>query len=302
MLPAITTSSTHVWRFGYGSNIGLEILRQKKNLNPAEYHVGTIQGWDLFFKQGIAFVEPGWGAVRPDPQSSIHGSAFLIPKEEAELLDRQEGGYNVQHCQFISYEGGTIEDVGMYVPKKLWTDGDEEGVPSLRYLRLLQNGARDGKLTKEWIDRIDSQPYYITPPEVRKQTMQWISEFDADPERRDSWWTAEDLAKYDGASSEYPAHTSVMQYVIKIHDVRVFSSWKGHSITRRNLIQFRGMSLDTNDIRFGEEGFRPIPKLSECSEEEREFLMQNLESLLHRGGGATIVGQLKDFVEDQGDV
>ena len=291
-------SKKYVWRFGYGSNIGLEILRQKKNLNPIEYHVGTIEGWELFFKPGFAFVEPGWAAVRPNPEAAVQGSAFLIPKEEAQKLDRQEAGYNVQHFQFRSYDNGFIADVGLYVPKKAWTQGDKEGIPSLRYLRLLQKGAREGKLAEEWIRRLDTQPFYTTPPEIRKQTLQWIADFEADSEKNNVVWTCEKLSKYNGEKENFPAHTSVMQYVIHLNSAWAFGSWKGHNVTRRNLFQFRGLSLDTNDIRFGQKGFRPLPEMCECSAEEKEFLLQNLEALLHRG--ATIVGLLKDFVDDQG--
>jgi hypothetical protein len=35
------------WRFGYGSNLGLKTLREKKNLSVARYLVGTIKGYEL---------------------------------------------------------------------------------------------------------------------------------------------------------------------------------------------------------------------------------------------------------------
>lgn len=176
-------AKNHVWRFGYGSNIGLQTLTQKKNLNPSRYLVGTIKGWELYFAPGVPYVEPGWGAVRPHSNSNaeLHGSAFLIPEDEAQGLDRQEAGYDALPCQFVSYDGELVEDVCLYVPKKGWSEAQEEGIPSLRYLRLLQNGAREGGLSKEWISRLEAVDYYITPPAVRSQTEQWIAEFNADP-------------------------------------------------------------------------------------------------------------------------
>lgn len=286
----------HVWRFGYGSNIGLTTLRQKKNLNPSKYLAGTIQDWELYFFKAIPHVEPGFAAVRPNPDSELHGSAFCIPKEEADGLDRQEGGYDVLPCEFVSYDGQKVQNVGLYVPKK--GRDPKEGIPSRRYLRLLQNGAKEAPLSEEWQEHLHSFDFYVTPPEIRAQTNQWIEEFDSDPERRDNLWTSEILSKHDGSNDDFPAHTSIMGYVIALHsDMWVFKSWKGHDVTRRNLIHFRGESVDTNDIRFGEEGYRPFPKLSCCGEEEREYVMQNLDSVLHRGG--KIVARLKDFVDDQ---
>lgn len=299
----------YVWRFGYGSNIGLSTLQQKKNLNPSKYLAGTIKGYQLYFTPGFPYVEPGWAGVRQAaaPESKLHGTAFFIPKEEADGLDQQEAGYDVVPCQFVSYEEEVIEDVGLYVPKskskkskskspsqkenEKEEEGTREGIPSLRYLRLLQNGAREARLSDEWIKQLDAFEYYITPPEVRSQTKKWISEFHADVERKDILWTAEELSKDKGKSS-------VMEYVVELGTgVWVFQSWKGHNVTRRNLLQFNGKSLDTGDIRFGEDGFRPLPQLNKCSDEEKEFLWQNLESLLHRGG--RIVGRLKDFMDDQ---
>ena len=261
--------------------------------------MGTIEGWQLYFMPGFKCVEPGWAAIRPhlEGKSELHGSAFLIPDDEADGLDRQEGGYDVLPCKFTSYDGECIEDVGLYVPKNGMST-IEEGTPSLRYLRLLQNGAREGGLSDEWIRLLDSFPHYVTPTEVRAQTELWISEFQADPDRKDEVWTAEELSKYDGSDPSLPRHTSVMEYVVEIDDkCWVFSSWTGHNITRRNLLQFNGKSLDTNDIRHDEPGFRPLPKISDCSEEEKEYLMQNLETLLHRG--SKIVGKFKPFLVDQ---
>mmetsp|Transcript_27308 Transcript_27308/g.33761 ORF Transcript_27308/g.33761 Transcript_27308/m.33761 type:complete len:299 (+) Transcript_27308:96-992(+) len=297
---------THVWRFGYGSNIGLRTLKEKKNLNPTRFLVGTITGWELYFMPGIMHVEPGWAAIRhANAETELHGSAFLIPNDEADGLDRQEGGYDILPCKFTSYDGECICDVGLYVPKK-GKSTSEEGIPSLRYLRLLQNGAKEGGLSDHWISHLHSFSHYITPKEVRAQTEQWISEFHADPERKGDVWTSEKLAKYDGSHRDetdstkmIPPHTSVMEYVIEIDPkCRVFPSWKGHNITRRNLLQFNGKSLDTNDIRYDQTGFRPLPKMCDCSNEEKEYLIQNLETLLHRG--SKIVGTFSPFLEDQG--
>lgn len=287
-----------VWRFGYGSNIGLSTLRTKKSLNPSRYLVGAVKGWQLYFMPRISHVEPGFAGIHPSAGDELHGSAFLISEEEAMKLDAQEGGYNVRPFRFESYDGEVVEGVGLYVPKKSWAEGDKEGTPSLRYLRLLREGARQAGLSPHWIERLDSFEHYVTPSEVRAKTMKQIDDFFADPARRDVAWTAEELSKCDGSSPAVPPHVSVMGYVVKIPtDTRIFSSWKGHSITRRNILHFRGESLDNNDIRWDQPGFRPLPRLDDLSEEEREYVFQNLDSLIQKGG--TIVARLRDFLEDQ---
>ena len=299
MATAADDDAMMVWRFGYGSNIGLETLRTKKNLHPSRYLAGTIEGWELHFESGnfcLPFVEPAWACVRSNPDCKVHGSAFCIRQEEADALDTQERGYQVVPSRFVAYSGEVVEEVGLYVPPSSFSR--EEGAPSLRYLRLVQKGAREAGLSQEWIQRLDGVKFYTTPPEIRRQTERWISEFHSDPARRDRRITAEALARMDGRNNGRPACTSIIGYVVEIPaDCLVIPSWKGHTITRRILLHWNGKSLDRNDIRFGQPGFRPLPKLEGCTKEEKEFLFQNLDSLLHRGG--TIVARLQDFLDDQ---
>ena len=136
----------------------------------------------------------------------------------------------------------------------------------------------------------------MTPSEVRAKTEALVAAFEAS-EKCAVLWTAAELSKHDGTTEEKPSHTESMGYVIKCPRPP-FGSWKGHSITRRNLLHFRGQSVDTEDIRPGQPGFTPLPKLSECTGEEIEWLKQNLDCLLAREG-AVIVGRLKEFVDSQ---
>lgn len=256
---------------------------------------------NIDFMPGLnEYVEPAWAAIRPSPCTELQGSAFLIPIAEAEELDRQEAGYNVLDVTFTSYDGEVVENVGLYVPKKPYVEGSSsEAIPSYRYLKLLKDGAREGNLAQHWLYKLDSFEYYKTPSHVREKTLQLIEEFHSDASRKDELWCAEKLAQHDGSDPEnFPTCTSIMQYVIQIDkDSRIFGSWKGHNITRRNLLQFNGKSLDTNDIRHNEPRYRPLPKLCDCSEDEREYLMQSLEGQLHRGG--RIVAQYGPFLADQ---
>ena len=305
-----------VWRFGYGSNIGLTTLQTKKNLTPKRYLVGSIKGWALYFQPGIPFVEPGFAAIHPsddlDDADELHGSAFLIPRSEAVGLDEQERSYHVLPSKFVTYDGEVVDGVGLYVPKKYidesgmvrkdFAPGEmKQGIPSLRYLNLLRNGAREAGLCEKWIGKLDSFQHYETPENIRNKTMEWIEEFHKDIARKDDVWTMETLAKHDGSDPEnFPAHVCVMEYVVKVGaDAWIFPSWKGHCVTRRNLIHFAGGSVDKGDIFWQDEGFRPLPNIACCSEQEKEYLLQNLETLLHRGG--RIVARLKEHLDDQQD-
>jgi hypothetical protein len=66
-----------------------------------------------------------------------------------------------------------------------------------------------------------------------------------------------------------------------------------HNITRHNLLQYRGQSLDANDARHNESGYRPLPKLSEYTDGEKEYLMQSLEGCT-RSGAAILIHQYSE--------
>eukprot|EP00040_Diaphanoeca_grandis_P028691 m.166564 g.166564 ORF g.166564 m.166564 type:complete len:345 (-) comp31431_c0_seq1:94-1128(-) len=320
-----------VWRFGYGSNIALSTLRTQKNLDVRRHLVGIIQsttvgsrsyGWDLYFSGFGGHVEPAYARIRPvllpeqtlnrsERASELHGSAFLIPKHEAERLDSQERGYNVLPSRFVSYDGEVV-DVGVYAPKRYFNESGELTIPdpkdtqnhqaaSLRYMRLIQQGAREAGLSDSWIAKLDAFPHYITPMDVRRQTLCCIEEFHSDPKRKDVRWTMQHLSKHDGSNGkEHPVHVAVMQYIIKVEAKgRLNTSWKGHCITRNRLLYFRGENA--SDVRWNAEGFRPLPRQDECTAEEMEYLLQSLETLLH-GNDGVIVALLKECIEDGGEM
>ncbi len=286
--------SDPVWRFGYGSNMGLSNLKKKKNLTPLQYVPGVVEGWTLSFDLGgIDHVDPSFACVRRRQGEQVHGVAFLLNPDDAARLDREEGGYVLTPVRFDRYGGGVIEGVGLYAPKTPATN--ESRPPSLRYLRLLQNGAAEAGLSPEYQQKLADIEFYVTAPAVRAQTLQWIAEFEQDPARKDVRWTAEQLATHNGKDPDLAPHTSCLGYVVRVR--APFPSWRGHTITRRNILHFRGESIDTGDIRVGKPGFLPLPDVTKCTAEELEFLYQNLDSLLHRGG--FIVGRLSEFVAAQ---
>lgn len=285
-----------VWRFGYGSNMSVENLVKKKRLDVLDHVTGSCAGWTLAFElPGIPHVEPVFANVKPAAGDAVHGIAFQISAAQAAGLDRQEGSYDVVLVQCRAYNGRVIDNVGLYVPKAGRTTEGTAALPSQRYLGILRRGAREAGLDAVYVDRLEQHPHHVTSPAVRAQTQRWIAAFEQDPARRAVRWTTEELARFDGSSPDRPAHTSAMGYVVAFE--AWFSSWRGHTITRRNLLHFRGESIDALDIRTGEPGFLPLPDLSACSPEEIEYLSQNLDHLLHSGG--RIVGRLQEFLDAQ---
>jgi hypothetical protein len=283
-----------VWRFGYGSNLGRDTLEKKKNLTLYDYRPGCILGYRLAFEQpGPPFVDPSFASCREAPEQTLYGVAFRITKEQAAGLDQQEAGYDVKGCKFVDIQGEEILNVGLYVPQRSVDRALPQ--PSLRYLRLMRSGARQAGLSADYIKVLDDTPHYQTSPEIRAVTLRAIDDFLKDPQRASKRMTSAELAEHNGHDSHKPSHTSLLGFVVRVD--AMFKSWRGHSVTRRNLLHFRGQSVDVLDIPVTDPTFRPLPRIDDASAEEREFWLQNFDHLIHTGG--VIVARLQEFVEEQ---
>ena len=79
-----------VWKFGYGSNMGMEFLRVKKGLTPIDSRRCVLHGWRLSFPKGWGFDywEPAFGTLREDPNGEVHGVSVLFNPEDAAELNK----------------------------------------------------------------------------------------------------------------------------------------------------------------------------------------------------------------------
>jgi cation transport regulator ChaC len=265
-------SATQI-RFGYGSNMSVDNLRKKKNLDVGFSAPGIAHGWELGFFSAIAHVEPAFAMAQEAPNGQLHGLVFEIPSAQAEALDKQEKGYDVVVVPVHLYDGRVI-NAGLYSRQN---GSDPEALPSLRYARLLAKGAREAGLAEDYATQLE-QRFYVTPPQVRAITLAAIEAAAESP-----------LLSMDEVAGSIPPRTSLMGMVVEVEPP--FASWKNHDITRRNLIHFRGLSVDTMDVRYGQPDFFPLPRPQ--TNEETEYLWQNLDCLIHRGG--KIVGRLREW-------
>eukprot|EP00211_Chloroparvula_japonica_P014311 CAMPEP_0119147348 /NCGR_PEP_ID=MMETSP1310-20130426/40218_1 /TAXON_ID=464262 /ORGANISM="Genus nov. species nov., Strain RCC2339" /LENGTH=234 /DNA_ID=CAMNT_0007139311 /DNA_START=34 /DNA_END=735 /DNA_ORIENTATION=- len=234
--------------------MSVENMRRKKNLNVLNWAPGILRHWRLCFFTAIPYVEPAFAMVEPSHEDEVHGVVFEISEEQARGLDKQEAGYDVVETEVVTYDGRIVM-AGVYKTKKA---KPEDVLPSLRYARLLKKGAQEAGLCPKYAESLGDK-YYVTPPHVRAVTLNALRECRDQGSLRE--WTLDEVT----ANEE---QTSVGGWVVRCR--APFSSWRGHDITRRNLVHFRGFSVDTCDIRFPNEGFLPIPRPQ--SEEEMEYL------------------------------
>lgn len=281
---------THVWKFGYGSNMGQEFLRAKKNLNPVKFERCILRGFQLSFPEGkgIEFVDPAFATLKPNPDAFVHGVSTLFSIEDAVKLNAQEGvgrAYNLAVHKVLLYDGVTEIDVEVFVnPKPIPLDFPE-GVCSVRYRDILVNGAKEVDLDPTWIEKLQQLLTYSPSPETlaRREKLP--------PPSALPCLNIEELARHNGKNDGYPHYISSCGYVFKVKDF--FDIFHGRDITFRNILHARGINLETND----DGGKSPFPRLSKVEQPALQYALCYRDRYIFKAGGAIAV--LKEFWEQQ---
>eukprot|EP01104_Vermistella_antarctica_P006786 TRINITY_DN17491_c0_g1_i1.p1 TRINITY_DN17491_c0_g1~~TRINITY_DN17491_c0_g1_i1.p1 ORF type:complete len:297 (+),score=59.46 TRINITY_DN17491_c0_g1_i1:69-893(+) len=273
---------TSVWKFGYGSNISKNNLETKKQLTILNYDIAVLKGYKLVFTSAIEYVEPAFATIEKGTEADeVHGSIFEIPNEQAVKLNQQEAVYNVETKEMKTYGGNTV-NVEVYMPR---SSGRKYAPPSQRYLRLLIGGGEEAGLKPSYVEKLRAIPHYVPSAETlaRRDELPALETLKV--------YTADELKPMNGKEGR-PTWTSIMGYIVQQKgDKWLFDSWKGRDVSHRNLLHFRGQSLDVNDVG----GI--FPCLADLTDEEVEYLRQNLDRYTQEDG--VVQGALKDFVEAQ---
>ena len=94
--------------------------------------------------------------MKVNEKAEVHGVSTLFSIEDAEKLDKQEGGYDIKVFSVRLYPGETLDgsdtiDVEVYVPKEPLDPEHPSGACSSRYRDVLVNGATSSKLSDDWL-------------------------------------------------------------------------------------------------------------------------------------------------------
>ncbi|GMH96415.1 hypothetical protein TrVE_jg10123 [Triparma verrucosa] len=288
------TTDTTVWSFGFGSNMNVDIVKNKKGVAVIEHIAGCVKNWTLSFTAGgLDLVEPSMGNATPMDGGELHGVALRLTPEDMTKMDKQEGynptgdrGYAKVEVTVSAYNGRTF---------KAWVYSSRKPKPSQpcssRYLNILVSGARDAGLDPTYIDRLAERPTYKPSPSVLSLRSE-IPELGSLPPM-----TVEELAKtkedVDEDDPDSNVHVSIHGLIFRLPKSKVFfKSHRGRDITARFSRHFRGISMDANDD-FGKPPFR-LPRDFD-SEEEREYLRMWQDHYLSKGGVGSIVAHLVEY-------
>ena len=148
--------SDEVWYFAYGANMHEGTFRIRRGIQPQEFHRGRLDGFRLRFNlEGRPKGRAAPANLWPDPASQVWGVLYRISRRDLMRLDLTEGvpGRGYRHTTVtVEADNGRLVEAIAYI-----ADGkDDDGIPSLRYVTLLREGARAHGLPAHYIRFLDT--------------------------------------------------------------------------------------------------------------------------------------------------
>lgn len=153
-LPVVGDPDQEVWYFAFGANMHDSAFRERRGMRPIEWRPGRIRDYRLRFNlEGRPRGSAAPANIEPAQGDEVWGVLYRITRRDLIRLDSTEGvpGRRYRHLLITAEDhGGRFVEAVAYI-----ADGKEaDGNPSLRYLTLLREGARDHGLPQHWLDKL----------------------------------------------------------------------------------------------------------------------------------------------------
>ena len=144
-----------VWYFAYGANMHDSAFIERRRMRPTEWRVGRLSGYRLRFNlNGIPRGRAAPANIEKDTGSEVWGVIYKITLRELVRLNVTEGvpgpGYQPVELETEDSNGHVVVAVS-YVAE----GNSKDGKPSLRYINLLRDGAREHALPPHWIAHLE---------------------------------------------------------------------------------------------------------------------------------------------------
>lgn len=242
-----------VWSFGFGSNMDVSFVENKKGHKVLDHAAGVVHGWRMSFNlRGMSYVEPAFAnAVPSSSTDNIHGVAILLGPEDVRKLQAQERGYDIHWVSVDCYDGRQIQAFIFSRPAR---ENDkpfplEQQLPSRRYMNILLRGATAAGLQEEYLCRLKNQKTWFATSEI----IQTRENFFCKPSELPAMSVEELMATKscslggDDATGIQPGHfayVALFGYVLKLKRENVwFKSHLGRDLTFRFTRHFRGTKI-----------------------------------------------------------
>ena len=81
-----------IYYFGYGSNMSLGYIQNRRGVFPQKSLPGRLKGYRLIMNmEGPIFIEPSFANITPDKNDEVEGVIHLISKTELTKIINTEG-------------------------------------------------------------------------------------------------------------------------------------------------------------------------------------------------------------------
>ncbi|KAF1998232.1 hypothetical protein P154DRAFT_260091 [Amniculicola lignicola CBS 123094] len=158
-----------LWYFAYGSNMSVAKFSGSRGIIPLNATPVFIPGWVLLMEiPGLPYSEPSFSSIRRRMQDDLEvlhtpdvsGVAYLITAKQYQHVVASEGG-GIAYCD-IEAVGTRIDDGSSVRLRTLGSAMNRSPCPrpSERYMGLLQQGAKDAKLSMEYCQYLEDLPTY----------------------------------------------------------------------------------------------------------------------------------------------
>ena len=142
-----------VWYFAYGSNMNERLFRDRRHMTPIAARIGRLNNHRLCFTVAGGR-RPGVSApanIADDPGGVVHGVLYLLPLRKFVRLDASEGRqYAYLRTEVRDAAGNTIPVVTFKA-----APGASDGRPSLPYMKIIREAARQRGLPRDYISVLD---------------------------------------------------------------------------------------------------------------------------------------------------
>ena len=149
-------NSFYVHYFAFGANMNPDLLEKRtfSKTGSLTFERAVLQDYQLVFNTGLKAIGMA-ASAEPNKGSNLHGLCYKLNLNQFTALLASEGfpvGYKVESVNVRPYGGaGRIAALTLRSGNGLISEK-----PSERYVKLLQNGARENNLDPAYLTYLDS--------------------------------------------------------------------------------------------------------------------------------------------------
>ena len=145
-----------IWYFAYGANMHDRAFRIRRGIQALESRPARVEGFRLRFNlEGRPKGKAAPANLGRDPDAEVWGVLHRITRRDLLRLDSTEGvpGQGYRHIEIAARDadGRLLRAVAYMAPGSAI-----DGRPSLRYIRLLRDGARAHGLPEHYVRYLES--------------------------------------------------------------------------------------------------------------------------------------------------